>query len=406
MKKHDELNRSYSQESAYIQTPVVSRPQNPQRESQQPSRRNVKKKKGKKKFHVYVAVLFIWLIAITGAFLYAYKRFNDFQIDYETSYQSSSPELVMNDIFSHFESRDIDYIWQNMAEHPQVSQFETEDDIKNYMLSMIEGKTLTYVESGEYTQDRPCYTVEADGYVIGTVALSRIGQKEYGFPVWGLDVISFPALPLEGAMITIPENSSVYINGIMLDETYITEDIPADEDELQYVEPYGGTIPGFTTYAVSGLYFEPTVEVKDYSGADCPVEYNADFDRYNADYSTNHAEREALEQYGIDFTSTFANVISMDEDISALDRFFPPDSLALNYISRNTALRYFTGHGAVTIQNEEVQEFIAYNEDTVYMQVYIEQEMQMWPDPEILPTTTHIYLTRIDGEWKISGIRY
>jgi hypothetical protein len=96
----------------------------------------------------------------------------------------------------------------------------------------------------------------------------------------------------------------------------------------------------------------------------------------------------------------------MDADLTALDPFFPPDSLAYNYISRSTALRYFTGHGAVTMQNEEVQEFIAYNEDTVYMQVYVEQEMQMWPDPEIVPTTTHIYLTRIDGEWQISGMRY
>ena len=404
MKKHDQ-NKSYSAESARMTTPVVRTESSPF-VAQGHTKRPVKKKKGKKQFHVYVAILMVWLIAVTCAILYGYKKFNTFLIDYEASYQSSQPDLVMADVFTHFEAYDIEYIWQNMPEHPTASQFESEDAIKTYMLSMIEGKTLTYVESGEYTPERPTYAVEADGYVVGTVALQRIGQKEYGNPVWALADISFPVLPLEGAMITLPSNSTVYINGIQLDDTYITEQTPADEDELQYVEPYGGSIPGFTTYAVSGLYYEPTVEVKDYSGADCPVEYNADFDRYRAEYSTNHAEREALEQYGIDFTTTFANVISMDADLTELDPYFPPDSLAYNYISRSTALRYFTGHGAVTMQNEEVQEFIAYNEDTVYMQVYVEQEMQMWPDPEIVPTTTHIYLTRIDGEWQISGMKY
>lgn len=409
MKKHDQNNRSYSKESARMNTPVVRSESSPfVMQHEEPARKPVKKKKsnGQKKFHVYVAILFVWLIAVTCAILYGYKKFNTFLLDYESSFQSSRPELVMAEVFTHFEARDIDYIWQNMPEHPTVSQFESEDAIKTYMLSMLEGKTLTYVESGEYTADRPCYTIEADGYVVGTVALTRVGQKEYGNPIWALSDISFPVLPLEGAMITLPSNSTVYINGIQLDSTYITEELPVDEDELQYVEPYGGSIPGFTSYAISGLYFEPTVEVRDYTGELCPVEYNADLDRYRAEYSTNHAEREYLEQFGIDFTTTFANVISMDADISELDPYFPPDSLALNYISRSTALRYFTGHGAVTIQNQEVQEFIAYNEDTVYMQVYIEQEMQMWPDPEIVPTTTHIYLTRIDGEWQISGMKY
>ena len=367
-----------------------------------------KKKPGKKYFHIYVAVLFVWLIAVTCAIFYVYGIFNDFLIRYETSYQASSPDLVMDDIFTHFETYDIDYLWQNMSEHPTVSSFEDETAVREYMKSMIEGKQLTYIESGEYTSDHPCYTVEADGLVIGTVTLQRdmTVQREFGFPTWMLSNISFPALPFEGASVKVPANSTVYINGIALDDTYLTEEFPPDEDELQYVEPYGGSIPGFCTYSVSGLYYEPEVTVTDYAGNEQPVEYNADFDLYSADYSENHPDREYLEQFALEYTDLFANVISMDADLSELNPYFPPDSLALNYISRSTALRYFTGHGAVTMQNEHIIDFIAYNDDTVYVEAYVEQVMQMWPDPETLPTTTHLYLTRIDGEWKISGIRY
>ena len=418
MKKHDQ-NKSYSSESARMTTPVMrnnvpvqtnpNRPVN-QEEARQTRQNNGKPRKPKKKkFHVYVAILFVWLIACTVAILYGYKKFEAFLVDYETAYQASLPDLVMDDIFVHFEQRNIEYLWANMSEHPTVSMFENEDTVKNFMLGMIEGKTLTYTESGEYTAENPCYAIEADGYVIGTVTLRRDinAKRDYGFPTWVLADISFPAQPFEGATITIPENSTVYVNGIQLDETYITEDIPPEESELQYVEPYGGTITGFTTYGISGLYEEPEIEVKDYTGAVQPVEYNEVTDLYSAGYSTNHAEREFLEEYGIEFTTLFANVISMDADLSELDPYFPPDSLTYNYISRNTALRYFTGHGAVTIENQEVRDFIAYNEDTVYMEVYIEQVMQMgWGDPEVVPTDSHLYLVRIDGEWQISGMKF
>lgn len=377
-----------------------------------PSKKHPSKKpKKKKKFHIYVAVLFVWLIAITVGFFYIYDKLYEFQVRYEAAYQASQPGLVMDEAFTHFEQYDIDYIWANMSEHPGVSEFESEDDVKTYMRSMIEGKTLTYLESGEYTSENPTYAIEADGYVIGSVVLKRdlTVQKEFGFPTWIVSDISFPALPLEGAMITLPSNSSVYINGIMLDDTYITSEITVDEDDLQYVDAYGGDIPGFTTYAITGLYYEPEVVVKDFDDQESPVEYDSERDQYSAGYSELHPEKDVLEEFGINFTTTFANVISRDESLSDLDPFFPPDSIAYDYISRNTALRYFTSHSSVSIENTEVREFIAYNEDTVYMEVYIEQWMQIgWGDsePEVVPTDAHIYCVKIDGEWQISGIRY
>ena len=369
------------------------------------------KGKKKKKFHIYVAVLIVWLTAVTWVIGYYYNKFNDFQIAYEASYQASLPDLVIEDVFTHFEQRDIEYIWANMSEHPTVSQYEDEQTIKDYMLDMIEGKQLTYVESGEYTAEKPSYTVEADGYVIGSITLRKdpTQQREYGFPTYVLADISFPSLPLEGATITIPENFTVSINGIQLDDTYVTEEIPADEDLFQYVEPYGGTIPGFKTYAVSGLYYEPEVTVTDLFGNEVVPDYNESTDIYSTGYTSEHPERAELEEFGINFTTTFANVISRDANIAELDPYFPPDSLALDYISRSTALRYFTAHGSVTIENTEVQEFITYTEDTVYMEVYLEQWMQLgWggSDPEVVPTTGHIFCVKIDGEWQVSGIRY
>ena len=29
-----------------------------------------------------------------------------------------------------------------------------------------------------------------------------------------------------------------------------------------------------------------------------------------------------------------------------------------------------------------------------------------WGDPEVVPTDSHLYLVRIDGEWQISGMKF
>ena len=65
MKKHDQ-NKSYSAESARMTTPVVRTESSPF-VAQEQTKRPVKKKKGKKQFHVYVAILMVWLIAVTCA---------------------------------------------------------------------------------------------------------------------------------------------------------------------------------------------------------------------------------------------------------------------------------------------------------------------------------------------------
>ena len=343
MKKHGQGKHKYSVEEAHVVTPVVKKDgtevipeqkgsgdKDPKRAKNSSAKDTKKGKKKKKKFHIYVAVLIVWLVAVTWVIMYEYDKFNTFLLDYEASYQASQPELVMDEVFTHFEQRDIEYIWANMAEHPTASLFEDEQTIKDYMLDMIEGKTLTYIESGDYTSDHPTYAIEADSYVIGSVTLSRdlLQKREYGFPTWVLSEISFPSLPLEGAAVTLPANFTVYVNGIQLDDTYVTDETTVGEDELQYVSPYGGEIPGFKTYAVSGLYYEPEIVVKDFTGAEVAVDYDESLDIYSTGYTSEHPEKEELEQFGIDFSSTFVSVISKDANISALDPYFPPDSVA------------------------------------------------------------------------------
>ena len=208
-------------------------------------------------------------------------------------------------------------------------------------------------------------------------------------------------------MITAAETSTVYVNGIELDDYYVASELTYPSD-ISYVEPYN-TMPGTHTYYIADLYAEPEVEVHDLFGNTLPVSYDEARDIYETGYTNEHPERAELEELAINFTSTFANVISKDASLDSLRPYFAPNSVTFDAVSRNTALQFFTTHGAVTINNQEIRDFITYSEDVVYIECYIEQWMQMgWggSEPEVVPTDARIYFVRIDGEWKVASMRF
>lgn len=403
MKKHTDNNSANPPVRAVNKTTT--------RATNQPVQKPVKRKRKKtKKFHAYVAVLMVWLTIVTGGILYVYKVFNEYLVSYEAAYQASRPSHVIDEIFTHFEAYDIDYIWDHMDSHPVTSQFESDDTVRNYILEMINGKTMTYKPSNTYTEDSPSYVIEADGLIVAEVSLCKdlmAPQRDYGFPTWTLSSVSYYTEPFESVMITAAETSTVYVNGIELDDYYVASELTYPSD-ISYVEPYN-TMPGTHTYYIADLYAEPEVEVHDLFGNTLPVSYDEARDIYETGYTNEHPERAELEELAINFTSTFANVISKDASLDSLRPYFAPNSVTFDAVSRNTALQFFTTHGAVTINNQEIRDFITYSEDVVYIECYIEQWMQMgWggSEPEVVPTDARIYFVRIDGEWKVASMRF
>lgn len=376
--------------------------------SSKPSHNSPKKTAKGKKFHLYVGILMAWLTILSCGILYVYKIFNDYLVSYEATYQASRPSHVIDEVFTHFENYDVDYIWNHMDSHPVTSQFESDETVRQYMHNMIDGKEMSYKPSNTFTEEHPSYVIEADGLIVAEVSLCKdlmVPQRDYGFPTWTLESITYYTEPFETVMVTAAENSTVYINGVELDDFYVASELTYPSD-ISYVEPYN-TMPGIHTYYIADLYLEPEVVVKDLFGNELPITYDEARDIYETTYTTQNPEREDLEALAIEFTTLFTSVVSKDASLSDLIPYFAPDSVTLNAISNSTALQFFSAHGAVTFQNEEIREFITYSEDVVYIECYLEQNMQMgWGDSEIVPTDARIYFVRIDGEWKVASMRF
>ena len=363
-----------------------------------------------KKLDFFLVFLICWLVVVTGFIAWFLIRFNDFAGNYEEQYQSSLPFHTAELITEHFNNTDVDYILANMSEKPQVTEFEDETVVRDYVRSLIEGKSFIYSETEHFREDAPEYYIKTDdGLIVARAALAedKSIERPYGFKSWQENTLDFYTAAVYGFNVTAPETYKVFVNGIELNES--NSEYELTESELnQYVDPYA-TIPGTVSYSGKGLYNRPVVTAVDYLGNECECVYDENTDTYTVGFIKEFDGYEELSEYAISFASTFANYISQDAGANALDKYFPSGSKALSYIKRNSSRQLYTSHGSVSIHNGEIKDCVVFSDDVVYMEVYVEQYMQMYwgsDEPEVIPTDAHVYFVRINDKWLVGGIQY
>lgn len=371
---------------------------------------NANQKNGKKKLNFFLVFLISWLVLVTAFIAWFLLRFNSFASMYEAEYEDSLPYHTAEAITQKFNDHDVDFIVANMTSKPVVTAFEEETVVKEYVESMINGKSFVYVETDSSREDEPEYYIKTDeGVLVARIELKedKSVSRPYGFKSWEQESLEFFTAASFDVDVTAPETYTVYINGVEVTDDYLDGEIVPSE-LTQYVDPYA-VIPGTAKYLVKGLYKRPTVTAVDYLGNECECVYDSQNDKYIVGFIKDFEGREELEEFAISFTSTFANYISQDAGNYALDKYFPSGSSALSYIKRNSSRELYTRHGAVSIHNEEIKDVIVYSDEVVYMEIYVEQWMEMYwgsDEPEVIPTDAHEYFVYINDRWLVGGIQY
>ena len=371
---------------------------------------NTNQKNGKSKINFFLVFLISWIVLVTAFIAWFLLRFNNFAAAYESEYEDSLPYHTAEAITQKFNDHDVDFIVSSMTSKPVVTAFESENVVTEYVESMISGKTFVYVETDSSREDEPEYYIKTDdGILVARVELQedKSVSLPYGFKAWKQESLEFFTAASYNVDVSAPETYTVYINGVEVTDTYLDGEIVPSE-LTQYVDPYA-VIPGTANYLVKGLYKRPTVTAVDYLGNECECVYDSQNDKYIVGFIKDFEGREELEEFAISFTSTFANYISQDAGDYALDKYFPSGSSALSYIKRNSSRELYTRHGAVSIHNEEIKDVIVYSDEVVYMEIYVEQWMEMYwgsDEPEVIPTDAHVYFVYINGRWLVGGIQY
>ena len=371
---------------------------------------NTEQKNGKGKLNYFLIFLICWLVVVTGFIAWFLLRFNDFAAKYEEQYQATLPIHTAEKVTEHFNAHDVEYIWNNMSSRPQVTAFEDETVVKDYITKLISDKSFICAEAeGSTDSDPEFYVKTSDGLVVAKIELDEDTTKKlpYGNKAWKEGRLEFYTAAVFEANISAPATYKVFVNGKELNASHLSGDI-AESELNQYVTPYA-EIPGTANYLISGLYEKPVVTAKDYLGNDCECVYDENKDTYTVNFIKDFDGKDELSEYALKFTSTFANYVSQDAGAYALDKYFPSGSKQLSYIKRNSSRQLYTKHGKVEIKNGEIKDITVFSDDVVYMEVYVEQHMQMYfgsKEPEVLKTDARVYFVKIKGKWYVGGIQY
>jgi hypothetical protein len=290
-------------------------------------------------------------------------------------YEESRPANVMNEVVEQLENGDVAGVLANAL--IESNEFETDTErLTAYLGSLVNGHALRYSKkSGEYAENHPIYLLYADNTPIAKFTLSATGENSFGFTLWRLGRIyvgsDLSGKTVESYTITVPKGSTVAINGVVLEDKYITE----DNIEFEPCKNIGSYVakPLKTTYEVSGLMMEPQVSVT-YDGK--TLETTKDGGAYSAEYPADD--------------ELFA---SMEASIKALDHAYGEYIInkgALSAVTSNmigNAADYMSDIPAVwaflygkeytyEFRNEEISEFTKYSDDCfschIYYDLYVE----------------------------------
>ena len=364
---------------------------------------------GPRKISKFTKGLLIWLVVLTAAICVGLIWFNGFTARYEELYQASLPYHQAEKVVELLGNRNVDAVWDMMAEKPKVTEFENDSYVKKYVEDLIKDKELTYKQTEDYTENDPEYYICTTEYIIAKLKLAEDETKnpKYGFKAWKIGSVEFYTAADNEFKITIPETYKLSLNGKEVPASYKTQE-GIELEENKYLKPHA-ELPKQCVYEVKGLYEEPVIKVTDAEGNQAKAIKDKDTGAYKVVFGSEFAEKEEVEKFAIKFTTDFANFISQDAGKNALDKYFPKNSQTLKDIKRNSSRDWYTKHGKVDIKNEQIKDFICYTKDIVYVETYLEQHMEMYfgsKEREVVKTTARLFLCRINGEWKVAGIKY
>lgn len=351
-------------------------------------------------FYLFLIIWLSSLALLLSIFLY---KFYYFLNDYQTVYSNSLPYHVVDNFITYFENGDYESLYNFMDEKPETSEFETKENVKGYMESLLASKEITYVETAESTDKEPSYNIMADGYIVAKLYLIQSeSMRSYKLPYYEIDSFEFYTDPSRSVAICAPENCTVYLNNIPVSESYT---VNTAENKYQTHFKDFENLPDIKYYKISGMYEMPDIKVINCFGQDCIPKIDNSTGYYSINYACPVETSREMTDFAKTAVSVYAKVVCRDLADSALDRYFTKNNEIVREIKSNASnLKWFPGHKTAS-EEWEIVEFVPITESAFYCEVKYTQHLLIYGvRPEDVVTNAKFYYVKEDGNWKICSI--
>jgi len=351
-----------------------------------------KKKKSSRIFWIFYLsfVILLCVFCIVGL-----KITNTILEDYE----SSQPYKVVERYLEKIESGDYSYTF-GFAEFTQTDFAKTEDCIE-ILRQRYENKELTYLESSSHLGlNKIRYNIYGNGERVGYVILSMSENKtKYGFNTWKIESCE-PFEFLEKYTVTVPKGYTLYADGVVVNEKYITN----TETDTEYPEINGKESPTYITYEVYGFIQEPVFSVDSLYGEEYIQTVTEEtrerrFDRKEIYYNSIYGfVQEAMSEY--------IQVISLEKEMENYLQYVLEGSEYANIVKNfNSAwIMYKPEVFGSSLENFEVLRYKEYTETQILAEISFDYIVKLQYNTETYHSEYKIILIKTENGWKIANM--
>lgn len=219
------------------------------------------------------------------------------------AFEASRP---LNTINAYVDQLTVEHICDSQTELLKLAEDELvgEDTCRQLMRNVLADEITYAKKSSESTDSKIVYVLRSGSKVIGSVTMVATEFDEYNFARWKISEETFDLSFILGEKsycVTVPEKFQVYVNDVLLDESYIVESgIKYSSVERLYKE---FDLPTMVTYQASVPLGECVGVVKDENGNEITIDASTDYNVFLENCSD--AERAELKTFSEAFINAY-----------------------------------------------------------------------------------------------------
>lgn len=276
--------------------------------SEKPKKKGKKKHKKKKKSGAWFIVgLFLYAMVFLAGTYFGLKFLWGYLEAYEASRPANTVTAYMDQLTKEYIVDQCQSVFENVDHNLQP-----EEACRQLLMDELKQGIRYAKRSKECTDTRQVYVIKAGSTVVGQFAIEANEPDQYGFTTWKLAEESFDMSFITGTTksITVPDCCTVTVNGVKLDESYITQDKIPYEQIKEYYKDYD--LPCKVTYQAGPLLGDFEMVVTDEDGTVLTIDETFDWEPYY--YNVTEEEIQELDAFTklflekyIDFTGSNKN---------------------------------------------------------------------------------------------------
>ena len=255
--------------------------------------------KTKRRWVFPVALLLYAIVFLTAAF-FGLRFF----WDYIDAYEQSRSHIALN---AYMDALSADTVCDHAGELiAQIDHnLQTEEQCKEVIKNAVGSNFIAAKKSNLCTEDRLVYAIMAGTKNIGTVEFTKTGETVHGFTRWEFagDEFDVSYLLTDGPSTTVPYGFQVKVNGVALDDGYITGEpihYPLFEE---FYKDY--SLPYRVTYQTGKFLGSVEMTIADTKGNPVTQEQLDDPDPYISNCTDEEVEKidEIIEKFISDYVA-------------------------------------------------------------------------------------------------------